>query len=356
MRIALLRGENLRAYAAFELWPHHKLNLVVGPNAAGKTTLLEAAYVLGRGRSFRSSDLEELAGTARPQWSLHGRYAGDYGETRAGASWSPAGLVQRLDEAPSRTAVVARALPLQIIDPAGHRLVEEGPGYRRSYLDWGVFHVEPGFLSVWQRYQRNLRQRNQALRASEPDAVVRAWDAELSIAAEELSRLRLAHVEQLARRVPQLAEALLGAELRIEFHRGWPVEQEYRSVLQEQLAQHRRLGTTLQGPHRAELKVQLDRHRAKGRISRGQQKLLVATLVLAQCAILIDAGISPPVMLVDDFGAELSADYQMRLAKALGAYPGQVFVSAFEIPMAFQEQVGSVFHVEHGRIERVSAL
>jgi DNA replication and repair protein RecF len=274
---------------------------------------------------------------------------------KIGAGWSPEGQQLRLNEQRARSSELARRLPVQLIDPVGHRLVEEGPGYRRSYLDWGVFHVEHNFFGAWQRYQRALKQRNQALRMGLSDAAVSAWDGELAEAGSSVTEARRRHVLALAENFEPLVEELLQLDAaRLEFQPGWNEQRDLLSVLKEQLIQHRRLGMTSQGPQRAELKLSLGSQKLRGRVSRGQQKLLVAALVLAQCRILTDAGLPPPVILVDDFGAELSAEYQSRLAAVLNRYPGQMFITAFERPGAFESGSMSMFHVEHGHLTAVN--
>jgi len=352
VHIRQARGDNLRLYQSFELHPGPGLNLVLGPNAAGKTTLLEGLYLLGRARSFRTSDAAELLGRQGPGWSLFAEVQTDQQRDRLGVGWNGGEQEQRVNGEKARAATLPKTLPLQLIDPVGHRLVEEGPGYRRSYLDWGVFHVEPLFYGAWQRYQRCLKQRNQALRQNLPDLAVNAWNEELSTSAHEVTDARRRHAEALSGHLGAWVEQLLGvADTRIEFQQGWSADSDYRSLLSEQLSQHRRVSSTTQGPHRAELKLWLAGHRAKGRVSRGQQKLLVAALVLAQCAILIAAGKPAPVILIDDFSAELSSAYQQRFAEALMAYPGQIFITAFELPAALQNVDARMFHVEHGKLK-----
>ncbi|WP_428310954.1 DNA replication/repair protein RecF [Hydrocarboniphaga sp.] len=354
MHIVRARAENLRLYQSFELLADPRLNLILGPNAAGKTTLLEGLYLLGRAKSFRTSEASELLGPQAQAWNLFAEVENERHLDRLGVGWNGVEQEQRFNGEKARSSALPRALPLQLIDPVGHRLVEEGPGYRRSYLDWGVFHVEPGFYGAWQRYQRCLRQRNQALRQGLNNAAITAWDEELSSSAEQVSELRGGHAEALAEHLGEWVEALLGiSDTRVEYLRGWAVDVAYRKVLEDQLPQHRRLGSTTQGPHRAELKLWLAGQKAKGRVSRGQQKLLVAALVLAQCAILIAAGKPPPVILIDDFGAELSAEYQQRFALALMKYPGQIFITAFEMPAALEKLSAAMFHVEHGRLTKV---
>jgi DNA replication and repair protein RecF len=125
-------------------------------------------------------------------------------------------------------------------------------------------------------------------------------------------------------------------------------------VLEANQERDRRLGSTSSGPQRAELGFyftpggQADMA-VKGRISRGQQKMLVAAFVLAQCSIVAETIGRVPVLLLDDFSAELSAQYQERLLRALLDYPGQKFVTALEPPQSMKLLPGGhMFHVEHG--------
>lgn len=352
VHVALFRAANLRSYRELEIRPHPRLNLIVGPNAAGKTTLLEGLHLVGRAKSFRAGNLAELTGLNGNTWFAYAEVEQDGLSHRLGAGWSDDGVQLRTDGNRAKASQLARRLPMQLIDPMGHRLIDDGPGFRRSYLDWGVFHVEQSFHEHWQRYQRALRQRNQAIRLNQTDEAVGAWDGELALSATAVTEARTRHALAVAERLPAEVARLLDVDgIRLEFHPGWADEQDYRQLLEKQLPQHRRMGSTLQGPHRAELKLWVGGRRAKGRVSRGQQKLLVAALVLAQCQILIEAGRPAPVILVDDFGAELSDPFQERLASALTQYPGQVFISAFEPPPCFEGQELHLFHVEQGRCQ-----
>ena len=355
MGIALLRGENIRLYRTLEIEPHAQLNLIIGGNAAGKTTLLEAIFVAGRGRSFRAQSLSELCGPAKSGWTAFMEVAGDGHKDRLGVGWTREGTEVRFNEQSGpRLSDVIRAVPLQLVDPAAHRLLDEGPSYRRSFVDWGVFHVEHRFHDIWKRFQSGLRQRNSAIREGLPDRLVEAWNEELSASAEQLNAMREAHVAATEPALARWAKRLVGeAEVRCEWQRGWAASESYRGVLDRSLEQHRRLGTTVQGPHRAELRISLADMKAKGRISRGQQKMLVSAMILAQAETLVDAGISPPVLLLDDFASELSAEFQLRLAAGLRQYRGQTFVTAFEVPAALGDPDAAVFHVEHGVVRRL---
>ena len=357
MPVALLRGENVRLYPRFEIQPHPTLNLIVGDNAAGKTTLLEALFVAGRGRSFRATALNELCGAQGSMWTLFMDVAGASAH-RIGMGWTREGLEARLDGQPgTRLSELVKSVPMQVLDPHAHRLLEDGPSYRRSFIDWGVFHVEHRFLETWRRYQRALRQRNGALKAQLDDRAVQAWDEELALSGEALSAMRAEHLQQVAAGLRRWSERLLGtADAAYTWSRGWPEELGLKEVLALQLEQHRRLGTTVQGPHRAELRIALDQARVKGRASRGQQKMLIVAMVLAQAELLAASGAPIPVLLLDDFGSELAAEFQGRLAAGLATYPGQKFITAFEPPAAFRGQEGELFHVEHGTIRSLRPM
>jgi DNA replication and repair protein RecF len=356
--IALARGENIRLYRRFEIQPHPRLNLIVGDNAAGKTSLLEALYVLLRGRSFRAQNLAEMRGDHGPGWSAFLEDGRDgQVENRVGLGWQEGETDLRLNgRADVALAEIVRSIPAQFVDPTAHRLLDEGPSYRRAYVDWGVFHVEPSFLPHWRRFQRALKQRNRALKEGATASLIDSWNDELALNAEALSVLREAHVVETGPGFARFVERLLGLHQADQhWQRGWPMDIDYRTLLVTHREQHRRLGTTVQGPHRAELRITLGERKAKATVSRGQQKLLVLAMVLAQAELLIEKGVSPPILLVDDFGAELSLEYQLRLASALRQYAGQVFVTAFERPKAFEDGEYSLFHVEHGEIRALES-
>ncbi|MGQ0619725.1 MAG: DNA replication/repair protein RecF [Panacagrimonas sp.] len=355
MSVALLRGENIRLYRNLEIEPHPQLNLIIGGNAAGKTTLLEALFVTGRGRSFRAQSLSELSGPARTAWTTFMDVRDGAVHNRIGVGWSREGTEIRLNEGKNaRLTDVIRAIPMQLIDPTAHRLLDEAPSYRRSFVDWGVFHVEHRFHEIWRRFQNGLRQRNSALREGLADRVVQAWNEELSMSAELLNEMRETHIEASRQNLIRWSEFLIGGgRVRCDWQRGWSSCERYREVLDRNLEQHRKMGTTAQGPHRAELKISFSDVKAKGRVSRGQQKMLVSAMVLAQMEVLVGQGVTAPVILLDDFASELSTEFQTRLASALAQYPGQKFITAFDFPAAFKGRDSALFHVEHGMVRRL---
>jgi DNA replication and repair protein RecF len=357
-----IAGENFRLFPAFELLPRPGVNLLLGANAAGKTTLLEAIHALGRGKSFRGAPPEQ-AGAAGARWRLHGRLAqAGAPELAIGLDWSPAGLELRLDEAPASVQDLVTRAAVQVLEPDSHRLLQEGPVYRRRYLDWGVFHVEHPFLPAWRRYQRALKQRNSALREHGSRAEVEAWNTELVAAGAEVHGCRERHVEHLRPHFGAAVAALLGPmDWTLELARGWTAGKTLAEALADHYEQDARAGKTAAGPHRAELKLRLAGHSAKRQVSRGQQKLLIAALLLAQAALVRERAGRCPVLLVDDFPAELGPPFQQALIAALQAYPGQCFVTSIEHTPAFaalreNPERNAMFHVEHGAVSGASRV
>lgn len=366
MHLMRVAGENFRLFSAFDLAPAAGVNLLLGANAAGKTTLLEAIYALGRGKSFRGAPPEQ-AGPAGPHWQLQGRLAlPDRPELTIGLAWTADGARLRLDQADAGLQDLVSRVAVQVLEPDSHRLLQEGPMYRRRYLDWGVFHVEHRFFPAWRRYQRALKQRNSALRAGSARAEVEAWNAELVQSGTEVHAYREAHLEQLRRHFGQAMAALLGdMDWSLELARGWTAGKALEVALAEHYEQDRRQGKTVAGPHRAELRLKLGAHSARRQVSRGQQKLLIAALLLGQAALVRERSGLSPVLLVDDFPAELGEPFQRALIAALLAYPGQCFVTSIEPTAALAAIVSeaaktgrenAVFHVEHGSVSRTSRV
>jgi DNA replication and repair protein RecF len=244
---------------------------------------------------------------------------------------------------------------VQAIDPEVHRLVDGGPQERRRYLDWGVFHVEPAFVDHWRRYQRALRQRNAALKAGQAPAAVHAWDSELIEAGEEVARHRQRYVAGLQDHVRAVGQRLLGTDVEIGLYQGWSAERSLAQTLEHSFARDRERGMTHSGPHRADLSVKVSGQAARDRVSRGQQKLLAAAMLLGQLE--HDAGLGSGVatLLVDDPAAELDATHLERLLREVLSLPTQLFITSLDPmnPLMKSLPEGRRFHVEHGVVRRL---
>jgi len=324
-----LQVTDFRCLQSVELEFDPGFTLISGPNASGKTSLLEAIYVLGRGRSFRTRHLEHLIRRDQDCFRVVGEMDLVTRRVPLGVEGNREGMRARVAGAAAASlAELAVMFPVQIIDPEVHKLIEEGPGRRRRFLDWGVFHVEPGFIPNWRRYQQSLNQRNAALKLGQPRGVVSVWDQELMKAAAEITRARTQYLEGLTEVARALARRLLGRELALSYRQGWSRELSFEAALSQSWKLDLERRSTQVGPHRAELAIQIDGVMAKDRISRGQQKLLAAALLIAQIDLFPAEAAARPSLLLDDPAAELDDRHLAQLIAALAGGPSQLIVTS----------------------------
>jgi DNA replication and repair protein RecF len=351
MALIALQIEQFRCLERVELSLDPHFNLFVGPNASGKTSLLEAMFFLGRGRSFRSRRLERMIRQGQPSFLVVGRVDEGQRQITLGVRGSREGTEIRVGGAPAESAAdLAAHFPPQVIDPEVHKLLEEGPARRRRFLDWGVFHVEPRFMPAWQRYHRTLRQRNAALKQPGDPGLVSVWDQELAETGELVGQARQAYLDQLAPFLADMGRRLLGLEVALAHHRGWNAEDTLLAALGHSRERDQKYGTTHVGPHRADVAVRVEGHLARERVSRGQQKLLAAAMILAQLSLQEAQAPGRAALLLDDPAAELDPTNLQRLVGVVRELHCQLFVTSLRQDLPGFGTAGRLFHVEQGRV------
>ena len=346
MPLKHLRITNLRCLTEVEFSPHPNRTYFFGPYGAGKTSLLEAIYLLGRGRSFRTRYNRRLIQRGQDCFSVYGELQQNGVKRRLGVGLGPKGLNLRLDSetAPSMAAL-AKVMPVHVIEPNIHRLIEGSPGDRRRFLDWGVFHVEHNYLEAWRRYRRVLGQRNAALKSGQS---VSAWDSGLISAGTDVDSARKYYVERLSDALCGIGESLLGTPLKVSYNSGWQEGKDFTKALEDSKKRDLNIGVTHVGPHRADLRVKLDSRNVREEISRGQQKLVAAGLILAQIrAFAVNQG-SGGILLVDDPAAELDQSSLSSLLAVLDGLPAQQIITGLQRPILPTKLNYPVFHVEQG--------
>lgn len=355
MRITRLTIQNFRILGDIDLALAPSVNWFFGVNGAGKTSLLEALHVLARGRSFRSGLISPLIGPIGERFQVIARGLDNAGRNRIlGASRESGRWEGRIDgqNAP-RVAEFARALPLVLIEPGSHALIEGGPVERRRYLDWALFHVEHDYLDWWRRHARQLQQRNAALRSGESETVLDTFEHALVESAGALHEARARVATELEGQAKALKASLgirLG-DLELVYRPGWPRDTTLVDALKAARFQDRERGYTRHGPHRAELIPLIDGAPAAKRLSRGQQKLLSLILLLSQHSVLAESTGVEPLLLLDDPVSELDADHLQRLWGWLDGRQGQTWVTALTPPKVGLGEDSMMFHVEQGRVQ-----
>ena len=326
-----LRVSRLRALEAINFKPDPRANLITGPNGAGKTTILESIFLLSRGRSFRGSDVRQLIGHEAKAAQVSGTVADGERSWRMGLTVSGNRVRTRLDGTQGgRRADLARILPVLSLDARVMDLVDKGPERRRLLLNWVTFHVEPTFNQSWRRFRRTLRQRNAGLREGARAPAVVAWDREFCRAAEAMEGQRRAVSERLRPRFAKIARELMGLSADWDYYPGWPRDDTLADILKAGLDGDRRQGRTRFGPQRSDLILRLESKRARYVASRGQQKLLAASLMLAASQLLEQTGVGRPVLLADEPLVELDDPHAEKLLNAMRETKAQLFIAAVE--------------------------
>lgn len=330
-------------------------NFLVGANGSGKTSVLEAIYTLGHGRAFRSLQAGRVIRHDQAAFVLHGRLEGQEREFSVGLSKNRAGESKvRIDGSDGhKVAELAQLLPMQLITPEGFTLLNGGPKYRRAYVDWGCFHNTPGFFNAWSNLRRLLKQRNAALRQVTRYSQIRPWDQELVPLAEQISQWRADYSAAIsAEIVTTCAQFLPECDLRFSFQRGWDKESDYAELLERNFERDRALTYTASGPHKADFRIRAEGTPVEDLLSRGQLKLLMCALRLAQGEFLTRQSGRRCVYLIDDFASELDDSRRRLLVERLKATQAQVFVSAIssEHVIDMTDEKGKMFRVEQGKI------
>ncbi|HTV77821.1 MAG TPA: DNA replication/repair protein RecF [Steroidobacteraceae bacterium] len=359
MTLGLLTVGNLRSLRHAELELHPGRNLIVGANGSGKTSLLEAIFLLGRGRSFRTRNTERLITHGQSRLVVFGRTLPP--ESLA----NPMGLgVQVIRGEPTvakiqgqfvRTlAELSTALPVQVIDPGVHKLVEDSAFRRRRWMDWGTFHVEHDFVDVWAAYTRTLKQRNAALKQLGPGGTdgtpLDAWDQELVQWGEKLALSRRRMLDQLRPYWQETVVALAGLNVELGYFQGWARDVPFSETLRQGRERDLARGSTQAGPHRGDVVLKLEGRLARDTLSRGQQKLVAVSLILAQLRMLAAILPEPPTLLLDDPAAELDSDRLRRFidqVKPLGCQLVLTSLTAGPQPFGPPDRM---FHVEQGSV------
>lgn len=361
MRIASLQIENLRIFEHARIEPAAGINLLVGGNGAGKTTVLEAIALLSSGRSFRGGVRDALIRRGQSELRIYGELLVEPEERRTGVGLSRSlrGWAARID-GQSVDTLTRLFLELAVLcfEPGSHALVSGGSEHRRRYLDWALFHVEPGFIPVWRRYQRALRQRNALLKQENSSETIEAWEAELSDQGAQLTRFREHWMSRLqpglnamlARFIPELGP------VTVRHSGGWNRsegdEDGLRQSLRAARARDQLLGHTTSGPHRADWSLSFAPAPVREMLSRGQEKLVVLSLLLAQAEAFAAARGQWPVLVLDDLPSELDPAHLAQTLAWLGEVPAQSFISATVAPALPQVSTrpSGRFHVEQGQI------
>ncbi|WP_263081432.1 DNA replication/repair protein RecF [Endozoicomonas sp. Mp262] len=363
MTIRQLTISDLRNLTSVSIKPSSEINIFYGLNGSGKTSILEAIHILGLARSFRTPKVKSVVQTGKDKYTIFGLMKDLHRQIPVGVSRSiheDSIQIRISGNAIRSSAELAALLPLQIINPDTFKLLEGSPGLRRNFLDWGVFHVKhKDFLPVWKHMQMALKQRNSLIRHGRiSGSELSIWTQAFSKYACQVDQLRQAYVEQLLPYFSKVLQELCKLDgIKINYYRGWDKDRDLDEVLEAGLSRDIQSGYTFYGPQRADLRVRIGNSNATEILSRGQLKLVVCALKLAQGYLLSEATDQKSIFLVDDLSSELDIPHRMALCHLLQKIESQVFITCVEknalADCWLPETHYKMFHVKQGQVELV---
>ena len=359
MSLTHLSLNTFRNIEAMALSPCNDVNVILGENGSGKTSLLEAIYFLSSGKSFRTNLQKLMIKHDTSHCLVHAKKQLHNLSIPLGISKHTSGETKlRIQgQASRKVAELAQILPVQVITPESYELFFGGPKERRKFLDLGVFHVEHQFYPVWKTFNQVLKQRNALLKSRPADikSQLNYWDKEFVRLAEQIKMFREAYIKRFQAhffdKIGDISPLLKSLEIR--FQAGW--KGELADVLEKQLERDIKLGYTTKGPHKADFNFFTQGHSVEQVFSRGQLKLLLYALKVMQNSLIDQESDKQSILLIDDLPSELGDDTKEAVSRLLMQCQSQLFITAIT-PESIAAVIGpmerevKMFHVEHGSL------
>jgi DNA replication and repair protein RecF len=367
-RLALV---TFRSYPALEVEFPPGAQVIVGPNAAGKTNLVESLVVLGTGHSHRASLDGELIGwgadfarlEADVDAGAESRVELVIARTSAGGGRKRAAV----NGVPRRPGALAAALPVVLFAPEDMLLIVGSPGSRRTAIDTLIGQTIPEAAATMSNYSRALTQRNNLLRAIRDGTAVsdelRFWDSVIIDDGSKIVDWRRQAMDGLAGPLAEAHAEIAPDERSLELTylsnvvrgAGESTTEALRRRLRETAEKEQWNGQTLVGPHRDDISFVTDGRDLSGFASRGQQRTAILAFKLATLEVLRDAHERPPLLLLDDVFSELDPQRRAHLVRRIGELP-QAFVTTTTTDDLDPALVAAatVWQVTPGALERVS--
>ena len=314
MSVVSLITQNFRNLSGKKVSFHPDLNFVVGDNGSGKSSLLEALFYLGHGKSFRTTKIDNLVCFSQQQFVAS---INDNNDRRMGISRNiDTGYTEiRVDgERQSRLSDLAKNIAVQIVTPESFKLFFGGAKERRRFIDLGLFHVKQDFSKQWRDFSKVLKQRNAAIRSLMAADLRHYWTELFCQHSLAVAASREAYINQFSEELTRWLNLLLptlAQEITVQYSRGWNKKRELIELLTENQDKELKYGSSLYGAHKFDVKFILNKNPIDYQLSRGQQKLFLLALTFAQAKLIEKVNRVKPILLIDDIGAEL--DISSRL-------------------------------------------
>jgi len=347
----MLRELRLRDFRCFEelvFQPEPELNFLIGPNAQGKTSILEAACVLLRLQSPRASSLAEAVRFQQAGFGLDGHWDDRHLQVKFVGALKAFTLDSKPQTFSADYLAVARVAWISNDDLS---LVTGSPSQRRRYLDFLGAQAVPEYLRQLRAYERTLQSRNALLKQNRPAREIAAFDAPLIKAGQALLEARRRLCEDLQPQCEAALRQIAGAAeiLRVAYRPG--CGEDFAAALAASREEELRLRVTVAGPHRDDILITLQERPAGVFASEGQQRSVALALKLAQARLLEDSARRPPLYLIDDVFGELDPARRNNLLAALPA-SAQKLITSTNLAWLEERGGGAIYDLHEGRLTR----
>lgn len=349
----------LRNLTSNEVFLSPTSNFFFGENGSGKTSFLEGVHVLGRGRSFRSRTLDPVINEEEDSCTVFGLIDKNNISISLGVTRTRNNdfKFKMNGQKVNNSSSLADTMPLLLINSNSFRLLEGGPQFRRQYLDWGLFHVEHSYRRTLKNFKRALKQRNSLLRCDRINLeLLNAWNAEFVGLAEEIDKHRKTYLVGLIEKINWvLSEITDLGRFDFKYYSGWDTDKKLSDILEADQQRDIHTRATTHGPQRSDLRISVDKRLANETLSRGQSKILVAAMQIAQGYLYHEKTEEQCLYLIDDLPSELDLFHRKKIGKLLWDLGAQTFVTGVlkeDLLNSWPKEDLNMkmFHVEHGKI------
>lgn len=320
---------------AFDFSPG--LNIIEGNNGCGKTTLLEAIYLLSTGHSFRTRETQPIITNGLSEAIVFARCSEQVTISICKSKSIP--TIAKINQQPClSSSELARLLPTQVLHQGLFQILEAGASIRRQILDWGLFHVKHDYHVIWKQYRRILLQRNALLKRQTSRSELEPWNIQLAEVGEQINKLREHYFNRLKSEYNHNLPKLTDCECDISYYKGWDKSCHGKGlldILNDNYANDIKRATTSYGIHQADIVFSGNDGKAKLTLSRGQQKMVLLALKISQGNLLN----SKTIFLFDDLFAELDREHSQRAIDCIMNMSGQSFLTC---PVSFNLTIAKV--------------
>ena len=369
MSLEFINIFNARNLIDFKFNPSPTINIIYGVNGSGKTTILESIYFLLRSRIFRNNKYKSFINIDSSDCTIFSKFSNTssdkftLGIRRSKHCSQP--TIHLNKNKINSLSQISNLVLLGLVTPESFSLLDSGPGIRRKFLDWGVFHVEHDFLNTWKSYKKILNNRNTLLRNLNykyksinniPDNVLddlNCWSPQLIVFNNKLTDYRkkqISNLETIFKDYIGNFSKILADKISLEFYKGWSHSISFEKYINTKTNYDLLSGYTRYGAHRADIIIRYDEYLAKDILSRGQKKIIVICLILAQYSFLhLNFKNKHSLLLLDDMDSELDEINLEILFNIISNINSQVIATTTNINKYsfIDDDKYKMFHVEH---------